>query len=83
MSDQESKPNPEKHTSNRTRLGAGTWIEIWAGASAATVASGLKAVVALPGACLGCLIVWGIMRFWPAPATNAQPLNCHAKPPKP
>jgi hypothetical protein len=66
MSD-EPKPNPEKHTSNRTRLDAGTWIATWAGASVATVAVALKASVALPGACVGCLIVWGIMRFWAPP----------------
>jgi len=64
MGKPEPKPKLEKHTSNRTRLGAGEWVAIWAGGSAATMASGLKAVVAIPGACVGCLIVWGIMRFW-------------------
>jgi hypothetical protein len=63
----EPKSNPEKHTSNRTRLDAGTWIAVWAGASAATVASGLKVIVAIPGACVGCLIVWSVLRFWPRP----------------
>ena len=49
MSEQEPKPKLEEHASNRTRLEAGTWLAIWAGASAATVTGGLKAVVALPG----------------------------------
>jgi len=63
---------------NRTRLDAGTWIAVWAGASAATVASGLKVDRCHPGR-----VRWVPHRVERPAILAPAPLNSRAKSEKP